>query len=159
MNVGANATALAQGPMCCRHRSDYDESIMTRTCPLIAVVDDDASVRVALQRLIRSAGLDVMTFPSGAEILTFIQRALPDCIVLDLHMPNLTGFDVQMRLSERGIRVPIIVITANDTQETKARARASGVSAYLRKPFDDRVLLDAIAIALNAEASKPSADH
>lgn len=126
---------------------------MTHTRPLIAVVDDEASVRVALQRLIRSAGLDVMTFSSGAEILDFMQRTLPDCVVLDLHMPNVTGFDVQARLSERGDRVPLIVITGHDTEETKTRAHAGGVSAYLLKPVDDRVLLRAIAAALNERES------
>jgi FixJ family two-component response regulator len=130
--------------------------MITKPRPLIAVVDDEASVRVALQRLIRSAGLDVITFPSGAEILEFVQRELPDCIVLDLHMPNVTGFDVQARLSERGIHVPVIVITGHDTEETNARACAGVVSAYLLKPVDDRVLLDAIATALNGTANRPT---
>jgi|SRR5690606_37130067 len=153
---GDAAIALDQGPICRSPRSAYGERIMTHARPLIAVVDDEASVRVALQRLIRSAGLDVMTFPSGAEILDFMQRTLPDCIVLDLHMPNVTGFDVQARLSERGTCVPLIVITGHDTEETKARAHAGGVSAYLLKPVDDRVLLHAIAVALTGRASKNS---
>ncbi|MCC7080912.1 MAG: response regulator [Burkholderiales bacterium] len=131
--------------------------IMTKPRPLIAVVDDEESVRIALQRLIRSAGLDVITFPSGTEFFEYTQCAAPDCIVLDLHMPNMSGFDVQARLSERGSRVPVIVITGHDTEETSARARAGDMSAYLLKPVDERVLLGAIANALDAGANSAGA--
>jgi len=123
---------------------------MRKSKPLIAVVDDEASVRVALQRLIRAAGLDVKTFPSGTEVLEFMQTRQPDCIVLDLHMPGDNGFEVQARLALAGMKVPVIVITGHDTPESRARAMAGGVVDYLLKPVDDRVLLDAISAAIDA---------
>ena len=130
---------------------------MRNSKPLIAVVDDEASVRAALQRLIRAAGLDVKTFSSGAEVLDFVQTRQPDCIVLDLHMPDMNGFEVQARFARAGNRVPVIVITGHDTPETGARALAGGAVAYLLKPVDDRILLDAISAAMRVfpdEASR-----
>ena len=123
---------------------------MSKNRPLIAVVDDEASVRVALQRLIRSAGLNVKTFPSGIEVLEFMQGNRPDCIVLDLHMPNVNGFEVQRRMAECGLHVPVVVITGHDTPESSVRALTGGASAYLLKPVDDQMLLDAIAAAIEA---------
>ena len=124
---------------------------MSKERPLIAVVDDEASVRVALQRLIRAAGLNVKTFPSGIEVLEFIQQQRPDCVVLDLHMPNVNGFEVQRRLAEVGVRVPVVVITGHDTPESCARALGGGACAYLLKPVDDQMLLDAIAAAIASD--------
>jgi FixJ family two-component response regulator len=124
---------------------------MSKDRSLIAVVDDEASVRVALQRLIRAAGLSVKTFPSGIEMLEFMQHQRPDCIVLDLHMPNVNGFEVQRRMAECGMHVPVVVMTGHDTPESSARALAGGASAYLLKPVDDQMLLDAIAAAIEAD--------
>jgi FixJ family two-component response regulator len=126
---------------------------MSNSKPLIAVVDDEASVRAALQRLIRSAGLEVRTFPSGAEMFDFMQTRQPDCIVLDLHMPGENGFEVQSRMAREGIRVPVVIITGHDTPESSARAVAGGASAYLLKPVDDHILLDAIAAAIGHPAT------
>jgi FixJ family two-component response regulator len=111
-------------------------------------VDDEEPVRIALRRLLRSANLDVETFPSGAEFLDSLKSHQPDCIVLDLHMPRVNGFAVQARLVEAGIRLPVVVITGHDSDETRVRALAGGVSAYLRKPVDDQALLDAISAAI-----------
>ena len=121
---------------------------MSKTRPLIAVVDDEEPVRIALRRLLRSADLDVETFPSGAEFLDSLKSHLPDCVVLDLHMPRVNGFAVQARLAEEGIRLPVVVITGHDPDETRDRALAGGVSAYLRKPVDDETLLEAITNAI-----------
>lgn len=122
---------------------------MSKDRPLIAVVDDEASVRVALQRLIRAAGMNVKTFASGIEVLEFMQSQWPDCIVLDLHMPNVNGFEVQRRMGECGMHVPVVVITGHDTPESSARALAAGACTYLLKPVDDQMLLDAIASAMD----------
>ena len=119
-----------------------------KTRCLIAVVDDEESVRIALRRLLRSAGLDVETFPSGAEFLDSLKSHRPDCAVLDLHMPNVSGFAVQSRLAEAGIRLPVVVITGHDSEETRKRALAAGIVVYLRKPVDDEALLDAITTAI-----------
>jgi FixJ family two-component response regulator len=121
---------------------------MGKTRCLIAVVDDEESVRIALRRLLRSASLDVETFSSGAEFLDSLKSHRPACALLDLHMPHVSGFAVQARLAEAGIRLPVVVITAHDSEETRERALAAGVVAYLRKPVDDQTLLDAIASAI-----------
>lgn len=115
----------------------------------IAVVDDEVSVRRALQRLLRSAGLEVDVFPSGAAFLRSLPQAVPDCLVLDLHMPDVNGFHVQERMAEMGIRLPMLIITGHDTPEARSRAIAGGADVYLLKPIDDRVLLDGIGYALS----------
>ena len=126
---------------------------MSKSTPLIAVVDDEASVRMALQRLIRSAGLHVKTFSSGTELLEFLITGQPDCIVLDLHLPGMNGFEIQTRLARTGMRVPVIVITGHDTPESSARALTGGAAAYLLKPVDECVLLGAIAAAIETPAA------
>jgi FixJ family two-component response regulator len=121
---------------------------MRNVRPLIAIVDDEASVRIALHRLIRSAGLEAETFPSGAEFLESMQTKQPDCIVLDVHMPDINGFEVQAQLAKSGARVPVVIITGHDTPETRVRVMEGGAAAYLLKPVDDRMLLDAITVAI-----------
>ncbi|HSP94149.1 MAG TPA: response regulator, partial [Thermoanaerobaculia bacterium] len=79
---------------------------MRRSRLLVAIVDDEESVRRAIGRLMRSAGIDVETFPSGAEFLQSLETHSPDCVVLDLHMPGLNGFEVQARLKEAKSRLP-----------------------------------------------------
>jgi FixJ family two-component response regulator len=116
--------------------------------PLVAVVDDEEPVRIALRRLLRSADFEVETFPSGAEFLDSLKSHRPDCLVLDLHMPRVNGFAVLARLAEPGIRLPVVVVTGHDSSETRTRALACGVSAYLRKPVDDEALLKAITHAI-----------
>ena len=120
---------------------------MTNTDLLIAVVDDEEPVRTALMRLMRSAGLSVKTFGSGPEFLESLETRLPDCVVLDLHMPRMDGFNVQAHLARKCAALPVIIVTGHDFPKARERALASGVSAYLRKPVDDRTLLDAISAA------------
>ena len=115
----------------------------------IAVVDDEEPVRKALKRLLRSAGMDVETYPSGADFLDAMRTREPDCLVLDLHMPGVNGFDVQSQLAQLGMRLPVVVVTGHDTPESNKRALAGGAAAYLLKPIDDRVLLNAIAAAVS----------
>jgi FixJ family two-component response regulator len=115
---------------------------------VVAIVDDEESVRRALERLLRSAGFAVETFPSGAEFLLSLPEHQPACLVLDLHMPDLSGLDVQLLIKREGFEVPIVIITGHDTAEVRARIVARGASAYLRKPVDDKQLLAAIAEAI-----------
>jgi FixJ family two-component response regulator len=122
---------------------------LTTPRPLIAVVDDEEPIRKALTRLLRSVGMDVVTFASGREFLDSLHRARPDCVVLDLHMPHVNGFDVQARLGESSTPVPVVIITGHDSVETRDRALAGQPAAYLRKPVNDQTLLDAIALALS----------
>jgi FixJ family two-component response regulator len=111
----------------------------------VAVVDDEASVRKALQRLLRSVGMNVDTFPSGEEFLVSLPIIHPHCLVLDLHMPGLDGFEVLTRLSQSPIRHSAIVITGHDTPDARERTLDGGVAAYLVKPIDEHELLGAIA--------------
>ena len=120
--------------------------LVSKPRPLVAVVDDEEPIHKALTRLLRSAGLDVESFLSGSAFLESILSHRPDCVVLDLHMPVMSGFDVQARLADSG--VPVVIITGHDSDETRARALAGHPAAYLRKPVNDQVLLDAIELAL-----------
>jgi FixJ family two-component response regulator len=121
---------------------------MTNRVALLAVVDDDADVRVALTRLVASAGFAVETFASGAEFLHSIADHEPDCLVLDLHMPDMSGFEVQGALADDHAAVPVVVITGHDTPESRVRALQLGASAYLCKPVNDDALLAAIGTAI-----------
>lgn len=121
---------------------------MTNDVPHLAVVDDDADVRIALTRLVSSAGFTVETFASGAEFLRSIEDHEPDCVVLDLHMPEMSGFDVQGALASGHGGVPVVVITGHDTPESRARALRLGAKVYVCKPVNDEVLLAAIATAI-----------
>jgi FixJ family two-component response regulator len=112
-------------------------------------VDDEEPIRKALKRLLRSAGMEVDTFPSGVEFLESLSTRQPDCIVLDLHMPVVNGFEVQAQMAESGVTVPVVVITGHDSDEARQQARARFPVAYLRKPVNDQILLDAIALALS----------
>jgi FixJ family two-component response regulator len=123
--------------------------IVIKSRSLIAVVDDEEPIRKALRRLLRSAGMEVDTFPSGVEFLESLSTRQPDCIVLDLHMPVVNGFEVQAQMAESGVTVPVVVITGHDSDETRQQALARFPVAYLRKPVNDQVLLDAIALALS----------
>lgn len=129
---------------------------MGTDAPLLAVVDDDADVRCALNRLVASAGFAVETYASGAEFLHAIEGHEPDCLVLDLHMPDMSGFDVQNALALGHAAVPVVIITGHDTPEARTRAMQLGAKAYLSKPVNDLALLAAIDAALgNAWRATP----
>ena len=95
----------------------------------------------------RSASLSVETFGSGAEFLQSLETRLPDCVVLDLCMPDMNGFDVQADLARKYAALPVIIITGHDLPTNRDRAMAGGASAFLRKPVHERTLLDAISAA------------
>ena len=126
---------------------------MTKARPLIAVVDDEEPVRKALMRLMCSAGLSVETFGSGPEFLKSIETRLPDCVVLDLHMPQMDGFSVQASLARKCTALPVIIVTGHDLPNARERAMEAGASAFLRKPVLDRTLLDAISAATSSAQS------
>jgi FixJ family two-component response regulator len=110
----------------------------------VFVVDDDVSVCVALSRLIRTAGFHVETFGTAAECLSADRLKDADCLVLDVHLPDLSGLDLQARLKELGLEVPIVFITGRGDIPMSVRAMKSGALEFLSKPFDDQQLLDAI---------------
>lgn len=121
---------------------------MSQECPLIAVVDDEEAVRTALRRLFQSAGLAVETFRGGEELLASLRGPRPDCVILDLHMPEMTGFELMRQITNTCAGLPMIAITGHDTADAEESALRNGAAAYLRKPINDRVLLDAISTAI-----------
>jgi len=117
---------------------------MSRTRPLIAIIDDDESVSRALRRLVRSLGMNADTFTSGQEFIDLIEAAPSfdaDCVVLDVHMPGLDGLEVQRRLVRSGKLLPVIFITGRDELGVQERAMAAGAVAFLRKPFSDELFV------------------
>ena len=127
---------------------------MAKERSLIYVIDDDASVRKAFGRLLRSANLDAETFSSAEEFLSSPKQKENACIIIDIRMPGLSGFDLQQRLSSEGIKIPVIVISASDDVETRERARELGAIAFFRKPIDDQALLDAIWWAIGGKGNR-----
>lgn len=117
---------------------------MKESRPVVAVVDDEEAIRKALKRLLRSAGIAVDTYASGQDFLQSLQQRLPDCVVLDIRMQGMSGFDVQARLAAANVAVPIIFITALDDPADQSRAMHAGAAAFLQKPFGDEALLAAI---------------
>ena len=118
---------------------------MPKATPLISIVDDDHSVRRALGRLVQFAGFSAETFGSAEDFLRSAALGLTACLILDIHLSGrMGGFDLQDRLTADEIAIPIIFITAHDDASTRARAERSGAVAYLLKPFEGQVLLDAI---------------
>ena len=121
---------------------------MTDKKAAVYVVDDDPSVRKALERLLRSAGYKTMTFASAPEFLDFTCPDTPGCLILDIKMPRLSGLELQDRLSEKGISLPIIFITGHGTVPASVRAFKAGAMDFLQKPFKDGELLDAVSRAI-----------
>ena len=133
--------------------------------PVIAIVDDEESIRKAMTRLMRSVGLGVETFDSGAAFLKFVDTRLPDCLVLDLHMPEMNGFAVQAHLTKAHPAVPVIIMTGHDSPNDRECAMERGASVFLRKPVDECALLEAISTAIagangsNGAASQAAGPH
>jgi FixJ family two-component response regulator len=123
---------------------------MTVAVPLIAVVDDEAPVRTALGRLLRLADYEVAAFGSGEDFLASLAARKPACVILDVHMPGLSGLAVQSRLRAMHIEVPAIYITASDDLELDRSVREAGGARLLRKPFSNDELLAAVGAVLVA---------
>jgi len=118
---------------------------------IVFVVDDDVSVREGLGSLIRSAGLSVETFASAREFLARSPGDLPSCLVLDVRLPGLSGLDLQKRMAEVNIEIPIVFITGHGDVPTSVRAMKAGAVEFLTKPFRDRDLLEAIQQAIRRD--------
>ena len=114
----------------------------------IYLVEDDASLRTAVRRLLRSAQYRVLAFASAEEFYRSDFRTSPGCLLLDIRLPGISGFDLQSRLIDAGIRMPVIFITGQDRAGMEEYARQLGASAYLRKPVDEETLLAAIRQAM-----------
>jgi DNA-binding NtrC family response regulator len=117
-------------------------------------VDDDLSVREAVGSLIRSAGLGVRTFASAQEMMAGLQKELPICLVLDIQLPDINGFELQQELATREIQIPIIFLTGHGDIPMSVRAIKAGAVEFLTKPFDDEYLLEAIRSAIASKNRK-----
>ena len=124
---------------------------MTTVDAMIFVVDDDVSMREALQRLLRSVGLQVTTFASAREFLQHRGAEVPGCLVLDVRLPGLSGLDLQHELAAAQIDLPIIFMTGYGDIPMTVRAMKAGAVEFLTKPFRDQDLLDAIQQALERD--------
>jgi DNA-binding NtrC family response regulator len=114
----------------------------------IYVVDDDESVRDAVDSLIRSAGLRVKTFASAKEILVGLENELPSCLVVDIQLPDISGFELQQKLATSDLQIPIIFLTGYGDIPMSVQAIKAGAVDFLTKPFDDECLLEAIRTAV-----------
>ena len=133
------------------------EDIMPQSCmngvsvdkPVVCVVDDDASVCTALARLMKSAGLDVKTFTSAQNFLDQGCRDATGCLVLDVRMPGIGGLELQEKLLASDRRIPIIFISAHKDCRAREQGLDAGAVAFLQKPFEDQILIEAVHSALS----------
>jgi FixJ family two-component response regulator len=117
---------------------------------LISIVDDDESIREALQSLLRSVGFRAKTFASAEQFLQFDQIETTACLILDVRMPGMSGLELQRRLMATQYRIPIVFVTAHGDEEVRSRALQAGAVEFLLKPFSEEALLNAIEAALPA---------
>jgi FixJ family two-component response regulator len=121
---------------------------MSQTEDTVSVIDDDGPTRESLKDLIQSVGLTVELFASAQEFLGSERPDVPSCLVLDVRLPRLSGLDLQKRMRERGLEIPIVFITGHGDIPMSVRAMKAGAVEFLTKPFRDQDLLDAIQQAL-----------
>ena len=121
--------------------------------PTVFIVDDDRSMRQAIQDLVESVGLHAEAFASGQDFIRKQLTGNPCCLVLDVRLPQMSGLDFQRQLSETGVQIPIIFITAHGDIPMSVRALKSGAVEFLTKPFRDQDLLDAIQQALQRDSA------
>jgi FixJ family two-component response regulator len=121
---------------------------------IVFVVDDDDSVRRSTERLVRPLGFGIQTFASAREFLDGARLDRPACLVLDVHMPGLSGLDLQSELAQRGVEIPIVFLTGHGDIPMTVRAMKAGAWEFLQKPFGDQMLLEAVeqAVARSRDA-------
>jgi FixJ family two-component response regulator len=120
--------------------------------PTVFIVDDDRSMRQAIQDLVESVGLRAEAYATGQEFLRRQRTSDPSCLVLDVRLPQMSGLDFQRQLADAGVQIPIIFITAHGDIPMSVRALKSGAVEFLTKPFRDQDLLDAIQQALQRDS-------
>jgi len=116
----------------------------------IYVVDDDESIRKALTMLFISAGMEVKAFEAAEDLLKCQLREQNTCLISDLKLKGLSGLELQQQLAKRGIKIPVIFLTAFDSNEIRQQAKQAGAAGYFRKPVDDQALLDTIHWAISS---------
>jgi len=120
---------------------------MSRTENIVLVVDDDPSTLRSVERLLRVQGFDAELFESGEELLARADLHAALCLLLDMHLPGLSGLEVRQRVAGSEASLPVIFMTANDSDTMRSAAVEAGCVAYLSKPFSSRLLADAIDAA------------
>src|ERR1700738_1096004 len=121
-----------------------------RKTKLVAIVDDDHSMRGALQGLLKAVGLPSQAFASAAEFLQSGQQHQTSCLITDIRMPGISGLELQARLNAEHCRIPTIFITAHGDAQMRIRALRGGAVEFLAKPFDDEALLETIRAAVES---------
>ena len=129
-------------------------AVPTMDDPTVLVIDDDSLTRGALSSLFRSVGLSVRTFSSATELLEHPLPAVPSCLVLDVRLPRLSGFDLQTELSRMGVKIPIIFITGHGDIPMSVKAMKAGAVDFITKPFRDQEMLDAVTRALERDLKR-----
>jgi len=119
--------------------------------PAISIVDDDESVREAIEARMKSLGFHAQTFPSAGDFLASPSIKHTSCMIADINMPHMTGVELYRRVVDLGYAIPTILITAYPNDEVRARALADGIKCYLTKPFDDEELVRCVRSALGDE--------
>lgn len=117
---------------------------------MVAIVDDDESVRGALQGLMKEAGFTALAFASAEEFLNSGEQQRTSCLIADIRMPGMSGLDLQSKLNAERCRIPIVFITAQGDEKMRMQALRAGAVEFLTKPFDDEVLLDSVRAALES---------
>ena len=112
----------------------------------VYVVDDDDSICRALKRLFKASGFQALTFESAEDFLESTTGMEKGCLILDISLPGMTGLDLQEKIPSRGANCPVIIITAHDNSQWREQARKAGAVAYLKKPFGEQLLLDAVSL-------------
>jgi FixJ family two-component response regulator len=132
-----------------------------RKAPIrVAIVDDEPAVRTALARLLEASSFEPKVYGSAREFLDSMGRDFPECLVVDVHMPDFTGLDLQRYLNRINKKIPTIVITAFDDAATRERSTASGASAFLTKPLHGPILIKGINDAtLNLQRDPVNLDN
>lgn len=120
----------------------------------VAIVDDDECVRIALVGLMKAAGLPVRSFASAEEFLNSGQQHQTACLIADIRMPGMSGWELQAQLCAERRKIPIIFITAHGDEDVERHALTAGAVGFLRKPFDDEILLECVRTALSVEEVK-----
>jgi FixJ family two-component response regulator len=116
----------------------------------VAIVDDDEAVRVALEGLLKSAGVAARAFESAEEFINSGQQHQTECLISDIRMPGMSGLELQAKLNAEGCRIPIVFITAHGDAKMRMQALRAGAVEFLAKPFDDEALLESVRAALES---------
>jgi FixJ family two-component response regulator len=124
--------------------------VTKRTNKLVAVVDDDDSMRIALEGLLKAVGFSARAFASAEEFLKSGQQHQTSCLIADIRMPGMSGLELQAQLNAERCRIPIVFITAHGDAKMRLQALRAGAVEFLSKPFDEEVLLESVRAALES---------